>query len=543
MWPQPLHFHNNQQHDKLHNQNHHHHHHHVPSIGITPHSKPQQRQRWGETDGHPVISWGELFFDLFFVAGAYNLASILKEDTTAEGLLYFVGCFGGILQIWNRKLMYDAAFAVTTDDLWHTTHRTMQYIVLGTAVLHIRPVGLMAQPKNSVEMFCYSLALLLDALLVAIQYGEVYKYGEGGPELKLTAVRELKKNALVVAFYLAATTVAGVEFYIRGDGSLQENVSEAVTVYQHENSEIEPNYIPIILILCGWLSYGGVILYDAFILYASEREVHKVTVPFNVEYIIHRQGELVMVLLGESVLSLLIVQISYGTDYYLSFYCGLLSVVGFQSLHYRSQPHHAEEHAMRRSTKAGTLFLLLMQSYSMALVALGASYKLLLTEHIYDDGYTDHYLYGSSRRLGGEELPMAERRQRIAVLFTASLTVAFAVLDAMILCHKGIRENWNRLKSRKGVVVTLIRIALLLFCASFSFYVSEPEILSIAGLLAIALQIVFRVAGTLVFSMDRIEAEKNKTNGYDEEESHNSGSNLIFSIFYSPLYHGKDAAD
>ena len=196
---------------------------------------------------------------------------------------------------------------------------------------------------------------------------------------------------------------------------------------------------------------------------------------------------------------------------------------------------------MRRSTTAGTLFFLLMQAYSMALVALGASYKLLLTEHIYDDGYEEDYLYGLSRRLGGEELPMEERRQRVAVLFTASLTVAFAVLDAMILCHKGIRENWNRLRSGKGIAITLIRIGLLVFCASFSFYVSEPEILSVAGLLVIALQIIFRVAGTLVFSMDKMQAKESPENDLGEEERGSSaGSNLIFSIFYSPIYHGKD---
>lgn len=177
MWPQPFRVHNIAQNQ---NQSHRHHHHPVPSIGITLYSPPKQRQRWGEGDGHPVVSWGDLFFGLFYVAGAYNLASILKEDTTAQGLLFFVGCFGGILLIWNRKLMYDAGFAITTDDLWHKTYQTAHYVVLGTAVLHIRPVGLMGYPRLSVEMFCFSLALLLEALLVAIQGGEAYIRGEGG---------------------------------------------------------------------------------------------------------------------------------------------------------------------------------------------------------------------------------------------------------------------------------------------------------------------------------------------------------------------------
>jgi hypothetical protein len=31
-------------------------------------SRPQQRHRWGQVQGHPHKDWGDIFFDLFYVA-------------------------------------------------------------------------------------------------------------------------------------------------------------------------------------------------------------------------------------------------------------------------------------------------------------------------------------------------------------------------------------------------------------------------------------------------------------------------------------------
>ncbi len=32
-------------------------------------TRPKQRQKWGDDDVLPHINWGDLFFDLFYVAG------------------------------------------------------------------------------------------------------------------------------------------------------------------------------------------------------------------------------------------------------------------------------------------------------------------------------------------------------------------------------------------------------------------------------------------------------------------------------------------
>jgi hypothetical protein len=43
-------------------------------------ARPKQRQRWDDTQMQPHVNWGDLFWDLFYVSAAYNLAAALKES-------------------------------------------------------------------------------------------------------------------------------------------------------------------------------------------------------------------------------------------------------------------------------------------------------------------------------------------------------------------------------------------------------------------------------------------------------------------------------
>ena len=72
---------------------------------------PYQRQCWGDTQILPHINWGDLFFDLFYVAAAYNLSYVLLYSPNAEGFLYLLGLFGPILLEWFQRTFFDARFA------------------------------------------------------------------------------------------------------------------------------------------------------------------------------------------------------------------------------------------------------------------------------------------------------------------------------------------------------------------------------------------------------------------------------------------------
>lgn len=256
----------------------------------------------------------------------------------------------------------------------------------------------------------------------------------------------------------------------------------------------------------------------------------------NVVVCIHRLGEWIMLLLGESILSLLIVETSLSKNYYITFYCGIVSVVLLQYLHFRSQPHHASEHALRRNKNAGMVFSTLMQTYSFALVAVGVSFKMLLYEYIYQEsgGYKLRKLLqvlrdSAMRHLaggGGPKYSTDERQQRVANFFCGSVAIAWICLDLMILTHQGLRNNVHRCEcqitkklSKLGVLFAIIRAGLIAFIASLSQYVQKPELIAIIGMVTIVAQVFTRVLGDLVYPKAKVGADHGHGDEADGSEN------------------------
>lgn len=84
----------------------------------------------------------------------------------------------------------------------------------------------------------------------------------------------------------------------------------------------------------------------------------------NIDYAIHRYGEWIMLMLGESVLSLLIVGVKERDDFYKTFYCGIISIALLENLHFRSQPHHVRCFASVAARYCCDQFVLLVGWYA-----------------------------------------------------------------------------------------------------------------------------------------------------------------------------------
>ena len=71
----------------------------------TWYSPPAQRIRWGGDQSLQHVDWGDLFFDLFYVAAVYNLGVLgLSGFTTGEHLrsaIYFLGSLGPLWSCWQ----------------------------------------------------------------------------------------------------------------------------------------------------------------------------------------------------------------------------------------------------------------------------------------------------------------------------------------------------------------------------------------------------------------------------------------------------------
>ena len=217
-------------------------------------SPPRQRQRWGDSQVLPRTNWGDIFFDLFYVAATYNVSLILVLDPTFEGLLYAAGTFLPVMGIWLTKLFYDARF-VFEDDISHRIGISASLVVLALAVLHIRPVEFLSNPKEHESMFVFGLVLVVIDLMQIGFYAEVFFLGVGQKKVLRAISRDtMLWTLLPTSFYLAATIVAGLDYFGEANDSAKRYLAEADASYVDEGTSLYTNHIPIWLILAGYLA-------------------------------------------------------------------------------------------------------------------------------------------------------------------------------------------------------------------------------------------------------------------------------------------------
>ena len=67
-------------------------------------SPPKQRQKWGDSQILSGGNWSQIFFDLFYVAGAYNLGNVLVKSSNSSVLLYACGAGLPVMYMWFDKM-------------------------------------------------------------------------------------------------------------------------------------------------------------------------------------------------------------------------------------------------------------------------------------------------------------------------------------------------------------------------------------------------------------------------------------------------------
>ena len=255
-------------------------------------------------------------------------------------------------------------------------------------------------------------------------------------------------------------------------------------------------------------------------------------VPINVEYAIHRYGEWTMLMLGETVLSLLSVDPVHNSGYYSTFFAGVLSIILVEYLHFLSQPHDPDHHALRRSIYGAILHTTTMMFYSAALIVLGASFKMLLYEFVYEEAEQDDYGsststgYGNSSSYNSDTTPSddghrnllsmllfrrelagtsssalrfttEDRQKRIAMFFSCSMAAVWFCLDLLVVAHTGVaslRQAWNESYSPALVgIAQTCRVGILLWFVTLHMYVTEPKLLSLLGVVGLLGQIVLQM--------------------------------------------------
>jgi len=119
-------------------------------------------------------------------------------------------------------------------------------------------------------------------------------------------------------------------------------------------------------------------------------EAHSQSVPMCVTYLIIRVGEWTMVMLGETVLSLLGVPLKRNTMVYLMFTCTMLVAGNIQFQGYMIHPIHAEHHVLQGGQFSFKGYLYLIWAtiwYAMILVLIGTGAKVLTKKATYGKAY------------------------------------------------------------------------------------------------------------------------------------------------------------
>jgi hypothetical protein len=219
----------------------------VPGVKIKMYSPPRQRQKWGSDYELPHINWGDIFFDLFYVAGFYLIGQVLLDDPSGRGVLYAVGCFFPLMDVWKAKLFYDSWF-VYSDDIYHPVFEMLLLILLGSCVGSIQIVPKMSDPSSE-YMFGFCLWLTLVSIMDCCRYVEAYFFGRGQRKnIKFSSLSTLKAQLIPLAFYVAATVLSGIRFMSH---SSEHRILAEGTI---EKIDCSNTYdLPIVIILIGYV--------------------------------------------------------------------------------------------------------------------------------------------------------------------------------------------------------------------------------------------------------------------------------------------------
>ena len=188
-------------------------------------------------------------------------------------------------------------------------------------------------------------------------------------------------------------------------------------------------------------------------------------------------------MIGEGILSLLIVLTTETKDYYIISTFGVLTMIFIQVLTFESQPHHPEGHALWRNFLNAMCFSLIQQVLSMALIIFGLSYKVFLNDVLKEGvGY------------GEEKTRVLAAASDIdtsvsSSFYAVSLFVVILSLQFIPLTHSGMKEAARKLLRGDGsnklywpvVTTTLLNLGLSLFAVTLMVWTEEPDVLTLCG--------------------------------------------------------------
>eukprot|EP00039_Didymoeca_costata_P027182 m.17681 g.17681 ORF g.17681 m.17681 type:complete len:609 (-) comp6081_c0_seq1:65-1891(-) len=303
--------------------------------GVPFFKAPELLVHWNVAEEHErKASWHELFYDLVYVAAIIQLGNAMKYGGLNWGnLMSVIAQYIFLYQHWTDYLTYNTRF--TSHDLLHKFHDLAQIIGMMGITIHIFTLK---EEDDFISGFALSSSWL--SLHLAGMYALVYFFSE--------------KECWRTAAYMIVCNV----------GAMIITTVAAFAVPWERTPK----------------GYSAYMIIATFIwrLYVNNRSwASKRAVPLPIDIVHHaeRLGLQIMILLGESLISLASVDLQRDLTFYGYMALAICLVYALQSIYYDAQPEQAMHHAARRKASAGRVFFFSHYFINVGLLLIGVGFK------------------------------------------------------------------------------------------------------------------------------------------------------------------------
>ena len=279
--------------------------------------------------------WMDLFFDLLYVGVAFLIGHQLEHNfhhhhhSPTQSVWISFQYFFILIGPWFSNLAFYSRFDV--NDTVHKLLDVLEYVLVGCAAVF------MSSPYNT----AFWLAIVSVRVVTFVRYLEL-------------SICTTHDNCRAMARYLCGAEVIALLILLLNDSVLEWLVIAQVFQFGHI----------FVRVWIGSFSPSN-------------------AVPLHIGFVTHRVGELMMLMIGESVLSLVTTKmpLNHAEEplFYASLIAGFLTSVSCMWLSYGSSTFHAQKHVLRNSGRGGVIWMNVVWLHAFVLVVVGVALRMMLT--------------------------------------------------------------------------------------------------------------------------------------------------------------------
>jgi hypothetical protein len=219
--------------------------HHIEERLLVFYEVPKVRQFHEDQTTEHKIDWADLFFDLTYVAAAFQLGHMFIYEVSWLGAFEFAVVALCLHDAWRFKTLHDSTFAAT--DVVHKLLDILYMCSVASAAVFIQSKEDM-ENMNTSYAFGLSLSLAVNVIVLGIEKVEIYLRSKV-PSARRYVEIEFVENVLPrFAMYVAASAYSGKQLYKHRDEETTHTMDWIWCVLMLFGAHVMGVLLPLILI-------------------------------------------------------------------------------------------------------------------------------------------------------------------------------------------------------------------------------------------------------------------------------------------------------